>query len=111
MKAAKIVLILIGVSALINFVRQGADFPLPQAFPLCDGRLPSPSYLLGGLCLIVLLCWGFSRLRGGSASKDTPSQESSEYEQEDADGDLAEEYEGGDEGDDEDEEDEDDQEE
>jgi len=76
MKALLITLILLGSFALICFVRDGAEFPLPQALPALDGRALSLPFFLGGTALLVLMIWGLRRLQPGSAS--LPDQEPEE---------------------------------
>ena len=62
MKALKIIFVLLCVALLINFVRSGAAFPLPQVLPGCDGKALDPVYFAGGVALIVLVLWGLRRL-------------------------------------------------
>jgi len=81
MKAFLITLILLGAFALICFVRDGADFPLPQVIPALDGRALSVPYFLGGLALLVLMIWGLRRLQPGSATSRGQGSEEAHWEE------------------------------
>jgi hypothetical protein len=64
MKIVKIILILLVVSAAINFVRGDHRFPLPQVLPFCGGHEASILYdLICGFGLIGLGIWGLNRLK------------------------------------------------
>lgn len=67
MKAAKVLLIVLLTAVLINFVRNGADFPLPHILPGCDGRSFNSSYALGGVALVLLMLCGLRRIRRSSS--------------------------------------------
>ena len=62
MKAAQVILAILITAAIINYLRGGDGFPLPQALPMCDGRPFSGSHALGGIALLFLLFWGLRRL-------------------------------------------------
>jgi|GEM_PF-3463312 len=67
-KLVAIVIVVIVTAAFVNFLREGADWPLPQALPGCDGKPLSLTYLLGGVAIVFLVLWGLRRL-GRSADK------------------------------------------
>lgn len=62
MKAAKIILVVLGIAALINFIRAGAHFSLPRVLPFAGGFPPS-FYDVAAIALILLLFWGLARLQ------------------------------------------------
>lgn len=70
MKAAQVILVILITAAIINYLRGGDGFPLPQVLPLCDGRPFSSSYALGGIALLFLLFWGLRRLSGLTGRED-----------------------------------------
>ncbi len=57
-----IVIIVIVTAAFVNFLREGADRPLPHVLPGCDGLPLSPIHFLAGAVLIFLIFWGLRRL-------------------------------------------------
>ena len=63
-----IVIIVIVTAAIVNFLRGGENWPLPQALPGCDGKPLSLIHLLGGIAIIFLIFWGLRRL-GRSANE------------------------------------------
>jgi hypothetical protein len=70
-RIAKILLIVLLTAVLINFVRDGADFPLPHILPGCDGLPLSPIHFLAGAVLLFLMLWGLKRLRRSSDDTET----------------------------------------
>ena len=62
MKAAQIILVIVGIGALINWVRAGSDWPVSQAFPLLSGDRPSGLFVAGGFAMLVIFVWGLDRL-------------------------------------------------
>ena len=67
----------------MNFLREDADWPLPQALPGCDGKPLSLTHLLGGVAIIFLVFWGLRRL-GRSANK-TSHEDTEPYERSNGD--------------------------
>ena len=73
MKNVKIVLILIGTFFVVSWLRQGhGDFgSVVKTLPFCGGHRPG-FYDVGAIALIILLFWGFGRLkRHGQQSSGT----------------------------------------
>lgn len=81
MKIVKIILIILIVSAAINFARGEHTFPLPQILPFCGGHKASLWYdLICGLGLIGLGYWGWNRLKyRDSDSQQTDSTQTEVY--------------------------------
>jgi len=78
MRMIKIVLVILGTLAMLNFVRAGANFPLGKILPFCGGRSTS-LYDFGGLVLLALTIWGILRMRQSHDSEETKaSDENSE---------------------------------
>jgi len=63
MKAGKVVMIALLAALAINWVRQGSSFPIVQTLPFLSGDKPRLAYEVGGLILLGMGWWGFSRLR------------------------------------------------
>ena len=57
-----IVIIVVITAAFVNFLREGADWPLPQVLPGCDGLDLSPIHFLAGAVLIFLMVSGLRKL-------------------------------------------------
>jgi len=81
MKFLKIILVVVVAAAIINFVRGGDIFPLPQVLPFCGGHAPSVAYdVMGGLGLIALCGWGLKRLhKTHSEASENPSENDETY--------------------------------
>lgn len=63
MRVIRTVVLLLVAAFVINVIREGADYPLPQTLPLLGGHEPSAIYDgLGGAGLLLLLVWGLHRL-------------------------------------------------
>jgi len=71
MKAAKIALILIGMVALMCWVRGGAGFDIAKALPFCGGHEPG-IYDIGAIAVILLLFWGLGRTKRARHQEDAP---------------------------------------
>ena len=62
MKAAKIILIVLFLSALICFVRGDLTFPIVQTLPFMGGPRPG-KYEVAAVILVILLLWGLARVK------------------------------------------------
>lgn len=61
MRTVKVTMIVIVSALLINWVREGAAFPLPQTLPFLGGY--RPGIYDAGACGLLLICaWGLLRL-------------------------------------------------
>jgi hypothetical protein len=58
----KIIAVLIVAGTLVNFLREGRNFPLPQVLPLSGGDSPEGMYTLGGIIAVLIILWGLSRI-------------------------------------------------
>lgn len=82
MKAAKIILVILVISALIGWVRGGhGPEHIARSLPFCGGHKPG-LYDIGGLAVIGLLLWGLARLRNtgkpDESEEETPEPETPE---------------------------------
>jgi hypothetical protein len=68
MKIIKITLIIIFISALINAVRLGDDYPIVQALPFL-GRGRPLIYHIAGIAVLLITAWGLHRLRKNRKQK------------------------------------------
>ena len=73
-----IVIVIVVTAALVNFLRVGADWPMPRVLPGCDGLPLSPMHFLAGAVLILLMLWGLRRL-GRSAQEEDSGRADSDY--------------------------------
>jgi hypothetical protein len=85
MKAAKVILVVLVVGALIGWVRQENSVGhIVRCLPFCGGHKPA-IYDFGGLVLLGLVLWGLSRLKnagkGGTADEDSASEAAHEIDQ------------------------------
>ena len=87
MKAVKVVLILVGTFFVISWLRQdhGGFGSVVKTLPFCGGYRPS-FYDIGAIALVILLFWGFRRLKGVGRDTDEPDdvgyEDEYEWEQE-----------------------------
>lgn len=60
----KILLVMVIVGGLISWIRNSSDFGhIARTLPFCGGRdVPLP-YTIGSIFLLLLLFWGFRRLK------------------------------------------------
>jgi hypothetical protein len=80
MKAFMIVIVVIVTAVVINWVRCGDAFALPQALPFLGGKDPGV-YDLGACGLLLLCLWGIIRLRRRDADNtDATPGDTSDYE-------------------------------
>jgi hypothetical protein len=56
-----IVLVLL-LAALINWVRQGAGFPIVQTLPLLGGKEPSVLWDGAAIVMLAITAWGIRRV-------------------------------------------------
>jgi hypothetical protein len=77
MKAAKIVLVLLVISALIGVVRSGRGLGhIGRVLPFCSGGEPG-LYDFGALAVIAIALWGIARMyRAGKDTDDEPEPSS-----------------------------------
>ena len=61
-KTFKITLIVLIAATVIIWLRDGQEFSLPELVPIFGGHELS-RYDLGGLILIVIMVWGYARLK------------------------------------------------
>ena len=69
MKAAKICLVILLVSIVINFARQGNDFHISNVLPGLGGD-PIGLYDIAGLALLALLIRGIIRMKRNAERRD-----------------------------------------
>ena len=78
MKAAKIAIVIVIISSAILWCRSSWDFGhIARSLPFSGGHRPG-IYDIGALAILVLLLWGFSRLKSGAR----PSEQSEYYDDE-----------------------------
>jgi len=83
MKAAKIILVILVISALIGWVRGGhGPEHIAKTLPFCGGHRPG-LYDLGGLAMLGLCLWGLARLRNARQADETEEELPLEETQED----------------------------
>ena len=77
MKAAKIILVLLVISALIGFVRSGRDLGhIGRVLPFCSGGAPG-LYDFAALAVVAIALWGIARMyRAGKDADDEPEPSS-----------------------------------
>ena len=79
MKAAKITVVIVVISSAILWCRSSWDFGhIARSLPFSGGHQPG-IYDIGALAILVLLLWGFSRLKNGARPA-----EQSEFEDEES---------------------------
>jgi len=61
MKTAKIVILLIVLIAVMNWLREGRDFPLPTVLPWLGGDKPG-IYDFAALTMVIIAVLGLRRL-------------------------------------------------
>lgn len=66
----KMIAVLIVTGALVNFLREGNKFPLPQVLPLAGGDSPQGMYTVGGILAVLIILWGLCRI-GQSGTDET----------------------------------------
>ena len=62
MKAAKIVVVLILMFAMIRWIAGNEEFALPTILPFLGGHEPDFWYDMGGIVLIIIVLLGLRRL-------------------------------------------------
>ena len=77
MKAAKIILVLLVISALIGVVRSGRGLGhIGRALPFCSGGEPG-LYDFAALAVVAIALWGIARMyRAGKDADDEPEPSS-----------------------------------
>ena len=61
MRLAVILIVVLLFGALINFLREGAGFPITQVLPLLGGHPPGMYDVAAGVMLLIAV-WGFWRV-------------------------------------------------
>lgn len=64
MRLAIVCVILVCVGSVINALRQGATFALPQCLPACGGSGRPLEFELGSAAMLGLCGWGILRFFG-----------------------------------------------
>ena len=78
MRSAKIAVILVIIISLILWCRRDYDFGhIARVLPFSGGHRPG-IYDIGAVAIVLLLLWGFSRLKSGAR----PSEQSEYYDDE-----------------------------
>jgi len=78
-----IVIVILVTAAIVSFLREGADWPLPRVLPGCDGLPLSPIHFLAGAVLIFLMLWGLRRLNRSTDETNAEDTEPDDNEYED----------------------------
>ena len=77
-----IVIVIVVTAAIVNFLREDADWPLPRVLPGCDGLPLSPIHFFAGAVLILLMLRGLGRLNRstGYSNAEDPEPYDAPYE-------------------------------
>ena len=82
MKAyVKILLVIVIICGLMSWIRNSSDFGhIARTLPFCGGRDVPLSYTIGSIFLLLLLFWGFRRLKKiGRDDNDQPDDNHENY--------------------------------
>jgi len=87
MKAAKIILVLLVIAALIGVVRSGRDLGhIGRVLPFCSGGKPG-FYDFAALAVVAIALWGIARMYRAGKDTDQEPEASSDVEEVEADSD------------------------